>query len=130
MIRIVLVDDHLAFRRALRMFLSLQPDLSVIGEAGDGAAALDLVAQLHPDVVLMDIAMPSLDGMAATAALRRRVPQTAVIVLSLSDDDVTIERARAAGAATFVSKYEAGGGTLPAVIRGVVARAHVGAFAN
>jgi DNA-binding NarL/FixJ family response regulator len=105
MITILLVDDQPIMRSGLRMRLELEPDLTVIGEAGDGAAAVDLAREKHPQVVIMDIEMPIMDGITATAALRAAVPESAVVVHSLHDDAVTQARARAAGAVAFVGKH-------------------------
>ncbi len=107
MIKLLLVDDQAAVRQGLRMRLALEPDVTVIGEAGDGAAALALARDQRPDVVLMDLEMPVMDGFAATAALRASDSPSAVVVLSLHDDAVTKAKARAAGAVAFVSKREA-----------------------
>jgi DNA-binding NarL/FixJ family response regulator len=104
MIRLVLVDDQPAVRHSLRMRLSLEADLRVVGEASTGREALSLVQRLAPDVVLMDVAMPDLDGIAATAELRTSSPQSAVVMLSIADDAKTRARARAAGAVAFVEK--------------------------
>lgn len=86
------------------MLFATTPDMSVIGEASGGQAALDLADLLCPDVVLMDIEMPGMDGIAATQAFHRISPQSAIIVLSIHDDDRTQALALAAGAAAFVAK--------------------------
>src|SRR5215472_5067922 len=104
MIRLVLVDDQPAVRHSLRMRLGLEPDLEVVGDASTGREALSLVQHLAPDVVLMDVAMPDLDGIAATAVLRVTSPEIAIVMLSIADDTQTQERARAAGAVAFVEK--------------------------
>ena len=70
-IRVLIVDDHGVVRQGLRMFLGSDPELEIIGEARDGAEALSLAQELHPDVVLMDLLMPVMDGVSATAAIRR-----------------------------------------------------------
>jgi len=120
-IRIVLVDDQPAVRQGLRMRLALEADEVIVGEAGDGAAGLELVARLRPDVVVMDIEMPAMDGMAATAALRHSAPGSAVVMLSIHDGVETRRRALRHGAAAFVSKRE-GSECLPVVIRQLVGR--------
>jgi DNA-binding NarL/FixJ family response regulator len=116
MIRVLLVDDQSVVRRGLRVLFHLEPDLEVVGEASTGSEALLLAQRLTPDVVLMDIQMPEMDGIEATAALRRLVPQSAVVILSIHDDAQIRERAKAAGAATFVEKRGATD-TLLAAIR-------------
>jgi DNA-binding NarL/FixJ family response regulator len=104
MIRVLLVDDQVVVRRALRARFYLEPDLQVVGEASTGREALTLAQTLVPDVVLMDIAMPGMDGIEATAALHKEVPQSAVVILSISDDLQTREQAQDAGAVAFVEK--------------------------
>ena len=104
MIRLVLVDDQATVRQGLKMRLLLEPDISVVGEASSGKDALVLVQQLRPDVVLMDIEMPDMDGIAATTALHRIVPQSATVMLSIHGDNVTRAQARTAGAKSFVEK--------------------------
>ena len=104
MITVLLVDDQPAIRRGLRMRLALEPDLLVVGEAGDGKAALALAYTLRPMVILMDIAMPGMDGLAATSALRDLGSRCAVVILSLHDDMPNRLAAAAAGAAAFVAK--------------------------
>ncbi len=104
-IRLLLVDDRPAVRRGLRIWLALEPNMEVVGEAGDGAEAISLARALHPDVVLMDVEMPGMDGISATAALRQVVPHSAVVILTLYDDAATRTRAQEAGAAAFVAKH-------------------------
>ncbi len=104
MIRVLLVDDQAVVRRALRGRFHLEPDLEVVGEASTGREALMLAQTLVPDVVLMDIAMPGMNGIEATTALHKTVPQSAVVILSISGDAQTFEQALAAGAVAFVEK--------------------------
>ena len=104
MIRVLLVDDQAVVRRALRVRFHLEPDLEVVGEASTGREALTLAQALTPDVVLMDIQMPGMDGIEATAALRRVVPQSVVVMLSIYDDAQTRGQAQAAGAVACVEK--------------------------
>ncbi|MDW8326752.1 MAG: response regulator transcription factor [Anaerolineales bacterium] len=106
-IRVLLVDDQAVIRQAVGSWLGAEPDMNIVGEAEDGESALQLVTQLQPDIVLMDIDMPRLDGLAATSALQAAAPQSAVVILSLYDDDFLQSRAREAGAAAFVSKHQA-----------------------
>lgn len=105
-IRILLVDDQPSVLRGLRLRLGLEADIEVVGEAYDGAQAVDLVSVQGPDVVLMDIEMPVMDGITATRRIARVHPSCAIVVLSLHDDMATRERALAAGAAKFVAKHE------------------------
>lgn len=116
MIRVLLVDDRPATLAGLRMRLALEPDVQVVGEAGDGCTAVKLAETLVPDVVVMDIAMPCLDGIAATAEVRQRSPESAVVVLSLHDNEAMRIRVRESGAA-FVSKHESDGPLLAAIRR-------------
>jgi DNA-binding NarL/FixJ family response regulator len=115
MIRVLLVDDQPVVRRALRGRFHLEPDLEVVGEASTGSEALSLAQILRPDVVLMDIAMPEMDGIEATAALRRVVPQSAVVILSFYDDAQTRTLAQAAGAVALVEKRGATDSLLAAI---------------
>ena len=106
MITLLLVEDELLVRHGLRMWLEREANVAVVGEASDGAEAITLAQALLPDVVLMDISMPTMDGIAATDALRVVVPHSAVVLLSLYDDATTRARAYAAGAVAFVGKQE------------------------
>ena len=103
-IRILLADDHSVVRKGLRLFLTYDPALEVVGEAADGAEALSLARELKPDVVLMDLLMPVMDGIQTTVALRAAASQSAVVILSIHIDMLTRERAQAAGAVAFVEK--------------------------
>ncbi len=104
-IRLLLVDDQPAVRRGLRMRFALEEDLEVVGEAGDAIEAMLLARTLRPDVILMDVEMPGMSGIAATESLRAAAALSAVVVFTLRDDAATRERARAAGAAAFVAKH-------------------------
>lgn len=103
-IRIVLADDHSVVRQGLRLFLKYDPDLEVVGEASDGAEALRLARELKPDVVLMDLLMPVMDGVAATAAIRREVPETEVLALTSVLEDALVVGAVRAGAIGYLLK--------------------------
>ena len=115
MIRLLLVDDQPAVRRGLGMRLRLEPDIQVVGEASTGREALSLARALSPDVVLMDVEMPEMDGIEATAALRTMASQSAVVILSIHDDARTRVRAQAAGAVAFVEKRGATDSLLAAI---------------
>jgi DNA-binding NarL/FixJ family response regulator len=106
MITLLLVDDEPLVRQGLRMLLGREAHITVVGEASDGAQAITLAQALQPDVVLMDLSMPTMDGIAATAALRAAVPDTAVVLLSLYDEEIMRARAYAAGAVAFLGKQE------------------------
>jgi DNA-binding NarL/FixJ family response regulator len=102
--RIVIADDQSLFREGLRTLLSTRPDIEVVGEAGDGEEAVALVEKLQPDVVLMDLRMPKVDGIQATARLRDRFPGIPVLVLTTFDDDANLFGALRAGAAGYLLK--------------------------
>jgi DNA-binding NarL/FixJ family response regulator len=104
MIRVLLADDHGLVRAGLTSLLATADDIEVVGEAADGVQALNLVASTQPDVVLMDLSMPVLDGVAATRALRRDHPDTHVVVLSSFSDQDRVREAIAAGATGYVLK--------------------------
>jgi DNA-binding NarL/FixJ family response regulator len=104
MIRILLVDDQALFREGLRTLLSVQPDLEVIGEAANGEEALRLAAALRPEVVLMDLQMPVLDGVAATRRLRAELPECRVIALTTFDDGEYVFEGLRAGAVGYLLK--------------------------
>jgi DNA-binding NarL/FixJ family response regulator len=103
-IHVVIADDHTVVREGLRMFLRLDPDLEIVGEAADGAEALRLARQLRPDVVLMDLLMPVMDGIVATAAIRQELPETEVLALTSVLEDETVVGAIRAGAIGYVLK--------------------------
>ncbi len=115
MITLLLVDDQPQVLRGLGMRLALEPDVVVIGEAADAEAALQLAEQLNPDVVVMDVELPGMDGIAATQMLKHRSPDRAVVMLSLHDDAMTQRRAREAGASAFVAKHRMEGPLLAAI---------------
>ncbi|QSQ25021.1 response regulator transcription factor [Pyxidicoccus parkwayensis] len=104
MIRLVLVDDHALVRQGLRSLLDLTPDLRVIGEAVDGEDALRKVAELNPDVVLMDVRMPRMTGLEALRELRRVDPSRRVVLLTTFDEDAAIIEALRAGVQGFLLK--------------------------
>lgn len=103
-IRVLLVDDQALFREGLGTLLSIHPEIDIVGEAGNGEEALRAVASLNPDVVLMDLRMPVLDGVAATRLLKERGNPARVIVLTTFDDDETIFDGLRAGAVGYLLK--------------------------
>ena len=115
-IRIMLVDDQAMFREGLRTLLATQPDFEVVGEAADGAEALRLCPAVRPDVVLMDLRMPNLGGVAATRQLRAAHPDVRVLVLTTFDDDEDIFEGLRAGALGYLLK-DAGSAKLFEAVR-------------
>jgi DNA-binding NarL/FixJ family response regulator len=103
-IRIVIADDHSVVREGLKMFLALDPELEVIGEATTGAQAVELARELHPDVILMDLLMPVMDGIAATAAVRSEMPDVEVVAVTSVLEDASVVGAIRAGAIGYLLK--------------------------
>ena len=103
-IRVLTADDHLVVRAGLAALIATEPGLEVVGEARDGREAVARYAELRPDVVLMDLRMPGMDGVAATRAIRQGDPQARIVVLTMYDGDVDIHRALAAGATGYLLK--------------------------
>lgn len=103
-IRVLLVDDQALFREGLNTLLSVHPDIEVVGEASNGEEALAAAQELKPDVVLMDLRMPVLDGVAATRQLRQRQPESQIIILTTFDDDEDVFEGLRAGAAGYLLK--------------------------
>ncbi len=120
MTTVVIADDHPMVRRGLRAVLDAAPDLEVIGEAADGRTTVELVAELAPDVVLMDLQMPELHGIEATREIAARCPATAVLVLTMHEDDDTVRAALGAGAVGYLLKG-ANGTDITAAIRSAAA---------
>jgi two-component system response regulator NreC len=106
-IRLLLADDHAVLRSGLRLLLNAEPDMEVVGEAGDGTEALERSLELHPDVVLMDITMGGMSGLAATRVIKDRLPQTKVLVLTMHDDEEYLRQMMEAGATGYVVKRAA-----------------------
>ncbi|MGN8027367.1 response regulator [Microbacterium sp. 22242] len=119
-VRIVIADDQAIIREGLETVLGLVPDFEVVGVAADGAEAVALVAERAPDVALMDLRMPVLDGVAATRRVAAETPGTAVLVLTTFADDADILAALRAGARGYLTK-DAGRAELAAAIRAVAA---------
>ena len=103
-IRILIADDHSVVRQGLRMFLELDAALEIVGEAENGARAVEMAHELKPDVVLMDLLMPVMDGLAATTAIRQQLPDTEVIALTSVLEDVSVVGAVKAGAIGYLLK--------------------------
>ena len=103
-IRIVIADDHSVVRRGLRMFLAMDPELVVVGEAADGEEAVHLARLLLPDIVLMDLLMPVMDGITATAIIRSELPDTEVLALTSVLEDASVVGAVRAGAIGYLLK--------------------------
>lgn len=103
-IQVLVVDDHLIVREGLRLILETAEGIELVGEAGDGAEALDLIAALDPDVVLMDLRMPGMDGITAIEALAEREARAAVIILTTYDEDDLMVRGLQAGARGYLKK--------------------------
>jgi len=104
MIRVLIADDHKVVRQGLRFLLSSEPGIEVAGEAADGVAALDAIRDIRPDVVLLDLFMPRLDGLAVLAAMRDQRLTAAVLVLTSSADDQHLVEAIKAGALSYLPK--------------------------
>jgi DNA-binding NarL/FixJ family response regulator len=103
-VKVLLADDNVRFRGVLRRLLERDPEIVVVAEAGDGAEALDLADEVQPDVVLMDVSMPGLDGLEATYALKSRLPDVTVLMLSVGDKEQEIAAGLAGGASEYLVK--------------------------
>lgn len=119
-IRVLLVDDQRLMREGLRTLLELESDIQVVGEAGDGQAALDAYISLQPDVTLMDIQMPGMDGVEATRRLRQAWPEARVMILTTFDDDAYVFEGLRAGALGYLLK-DVSGHDLAQAVRTVAA---------
>lgn len=106
-IRLLLADDHTLFREGIRLLLERQEDMEVVGEAADGRQAVEMARQLQPDVVLMDLSMPQLNGLEATAEVHKILPRTRVLVLTMHATDDYFFRVLEAGASGYVLKEAA-----------------------
>ena len=119
-LRVLTADDHPTFRAGLRAVLAAAPDLALVGEAGTGADAVALAAELRPDVVVMDVQMPELDGIEATRRLVAAAASVRVLVVTMFEDDATVFRAMRAGARGYVLK----GASFDELLRAVRAVGH------
>lgn len=106
--RVVLIDDHTVLRDGLKMLLSLEPDLAVVGEAGSGRAGIDVAQAKRPDVVVTDVGLPDVDGVEVTRTLRELLPETRVLVLTVHDEDHYVFTLIQAGASGYLLKNAAG----------------------
>ncbi len=106
-IRVIIADDHTLVREGVRMILAKEPGIEVVGEAGDGQQALELVEISRPDVVIMDISMPGMDGIEATQKLKERHPELSVLALTMHEDESYVFQLLRAGAAGYVLKRAA-----------------------
>ena len=113
--KILLVDDHVVVRQGIKALLSDEPDLEVVGEADDGRAALQSVSELEPDVVLMDISMPGLNGIEATRQIRQNYPEVKVVVLSMHSNEEYVFQVLRAGASGYVLKQSDSSEVLTAI---------------
>jgi NarL family two-component system response regulator YdfI len=104
MIRVLIADDHLVVREGLQLILSSQPDFELVGEAVDGATAVQLAGELQPDVILMDLRMPGMDGLEAIGHIRRQWPDIAIVILTTYNEDDLMLRGLQAGARSFLLK--------------------------
>jgi DNA-binding NarL/FixJ family response regulator len=120
-IRVLVADDHALFRQALRGILSTEPDLELIGEAGDGEEAVRMAAELVPDVVLMDVRMPKLAGIDAARQISTQLPSTKIVMLTVSDEDGDLFEAIKAGASGYLLKE-----VDPAEIADAIRQIHAG----
>lgn len=115
-ITVLLAEDHMIVREGLRALLNLEPDLNVIAEAENGRMAVDLVSKLQPDVIVMDIAMPLLNGMEATRQILHTTPTAKILILSAHSDDAYVEQVMSIGASGYLIKQTAAQ-ALPEAIR-------------
>jgi DNA-binding NarL/FixJ family response regulator len=115
-IRVLIADDHRLFAEALEAILGVDDRIAVVGYASDGQEAIDLVRELTPDVVLMDISMPVLDGIEAAQAIREQVDHASILMLTGSSSRADVDRARAAGAAGYVTKDRVAAELIDAIV--------------
>ena len=120
-IRVLLADDHALFRRGVASLLAAEHDFEVVGEAGDGQQALEMARELMPDVILMDISMPVMDGLEATRRIKAEIPYVRIVILTVSDGERNLFEAVKSGAQGYLLKNiepQALYGTLRGVVRG------------
>ena len=125
MTTIVLADDHQVVRNGLRVLLEAEPDFSVVGEAGDGLEAVRLVERLQPDVLVLDLMMPGLNGLEVARQVSQRSPQTRVVILSMYDNEAYVLEALRAGAAAYVPKESTSAELVRAIREAVAGRRYL-----
>jgi len=125
MTTIVLADDHHVVRQGLRSLLEAEPDFSIVGEAGDGLEAAQLVERLQPDVLVLDLMMPGLNGLEVTRQVSQRSPQTHVVILSMHPNEAYVLEALRAGAAAYVIKESTSAELVRAVREAVAGRRYL-----
>ncbi len=114
-LRILLADDHVTVRHGLKLLIDSQPDMTVISEASDGSAAMQSAMALKPDVIVMDISMPGMNGLAATRALKQKQPNLAIVTLTRHGDDAYVQELLRAGVSGYVLKQSAPAELLQAI---------------
>jgi DNA-binding NarL/FixJ family response regulator len=114
-IRVLLAEDHATVRQGLKLLINGERDMAVVGEAADGAGALDLTASAEPDIVVMDLSMPGMNGLAATRAIKQRHPQVAVVTLTRHGDEAYLKELLRAGVSGYVLKQSASAELLDAI---------------
>jgi DNA-binding NarL/FixJ family response regulator len=119
-LRILVADDHPVIRKSVRQILDSHPRFEVCGEAQNGAEAIDQAQRLKPDVVVPNITMPVLDGIAAAREITAKVPETAIVILSSHADKQFVEQARKSGARAYVAKTKAGEALVRAIEAAVI----------
>src|ERR1700739_4820781 len=125
MIRVLLADDHAMVRKGFRLILEAQPDMEIAGEAGNGREAVELAEKLHPDVVVMDVAMPELNGIEATRRLAASSPHTRVLALSMHKDSVYVREILRAGARGYLLKESVADDLVTAVRAAAAGEAYI-----
>lgn len=130
MIRVVLADDHHIVRQGLRALLEREKDMALIGEAADGLQAVDLAESLEPDVLVVDLMMPGLNGLEAARQIRARAPHTRIVILSMYDDPGYVQQALAAGVLGYVLKDSVAEELVDAIRRAVSGERYLSARAS
>jgi DNA-binding NarL/FixJ family response regulator len=114
-IRVLIADDHPVIRKVVRLTLEQQPHLEVCGEAVGGAQAVEKAKEIKPDVVVLNVTMPIMDGFAASREIKRHIPETAIVILSSNVDKRFLEEAKRIGARAYVSRSKAGSALVTAI---------------